>query len=267
VPAAYAPILETVDHAIQNTGLQPMQLPENMTRDDFTRAVAVATVSALRHQEAHPITPSRVRTSATGEAEETGGGHDAPSWSRTVSASVLLACTALYAIIAELLVDVVDVVLEDSGIDEKFLGVTLFALVPNTTEFMNAISFALNGNIALSMEIGSAYALQVCLLQIPTLVAFSAWYAPDKLGSVADTFTLTFPRWDVIVIILSVFLMTYTYIEAKSNYHRGSILILSYLVLVAGFYFAPDVDPTEPALNIPSYLSPLQVLEQFFIPK
>jgi hypothetical protein len=46
-------------------------------------------------------------------------------------------------------VDVVDVVLNGSGIDEKFLGVTLFALVPNTTEFMNAVSFAMNGNIAL----------------------------------------------------------------------------------------------------------------------
>ena len=52
----------------------------------------------------------------------------------------------------ELLVGVVDVVLEGSGIDEKFLGITLFALVPNTTEFMNAISFALNGNIALRCE-------------------------------------------------------------------------------------------------------------------
>jgi Ca2+/H+ antiporter len=49
----------------------------------------------------------------------------------------------------ELLVNVVDVVLNGSGIDEKFLGVTLFALVPNTTEFMNAVSFAMNGNIAL----------------------------------------------------------------------------------------------------------------------
>lgn len=49
----------------------------------------------------------------------------------------------------ELLVTVVDVVLEDSVIEEKFLGITLFALVPNTTEFMNAISFALNGNISL----------------------------------------------------------------------------------------------------------------------
>ena len=34
----------------------------------------------------------------------------------------------------------------------------------------------MNGNIALSMEIGSAYALQVCLLQVPALVFFSALY-------------------------------------------------------------------------------------------
>lgn len=42
------------------------------------------------------------------------------------------------------------------------------------------------------------------------------------------TSRLIFPRWDVIAIILSIFLLTYTYIEAKSNYHRGSILILRY---------------------------------------
>jgi Ca2+:H+ antiporter len=43
------------------------------------------------------------------------------------------------------------------------------------------------------MEIGSAYALQVCLLQIPAMVVFSAWYAPDKMGSVSDTFTYVLP--------------------------------------------------------------------------
>lgn len=76
--------------------------------------------------------------------------------------------------------DVVDVVLEGSKIPEKLLGVTLFALVPNTAEFMNAISFALNGNIALSMEIGSQYCLQVCLLQIPAMVAFTWIYSRGK---------------------------------------------------------------------------------------
>lgn len=34
----------------------------------------------------------------------------------------------------------------------------------------------MNGNIALSMEIGSAYALQVLLLQIPALVLYSAFH-------------------------------------------------------------------------------------------
>jgi Ca2+:H+ antiporter len=112
---------------------------------------------------------------APAAAQDTGGGHDAPNWSKTKSAVVLLTATLAYAVIAEILVSTVDAVLESFAVDEKFLGITLFALVPNTTEFLNAISFAMNGNIALSMEIGSAYALQVCLLQIPCLVLFSAF--------------------------------------------------------------------------------------------
>ncbi|KAI6039684.1 hypothetical protein EDC04DRAFT_2895020 [Pisolithus marmoratus] len=242
------PIIESVDLAIKNSQLHPSQLPENLTHDDFTRAVTVATVSALRHQQAAQAqSPARVKLAGGHDVEGVSGhaGHEAPEWSRSTSAAVLLACTALYAVIAEILVDVVDVILQDYGVEEKFLGITLFALVPNTTEFMNAISFALNANIALSMEIGSAYALQVCLLQIPAMVAFSAWYAPEKMGEIGYTFTLVFPRWDAVVIILSVFLMTYTYIEAKSNYHRGSILILSYLVLVSGFYFAPRLSSDQ----------------------
>lgn len=153
----FSPVMESVDHAVKNTAaagllpIQPLQLADStvMTADDFTRAVAVATVSALRHQQTHGQSSARARGSGA-EGEHAGdGGHDAPNWSRTTSASVLLACTALYAVIAEILVDVVDAILKDSAIDEKFLGITVFALVPNTTEFMNAISFALNGNIAL----------------------------------------------------------------------------------------------------------------------
>ena len=95
-PGSLVPILESVDHALKDTGLRPGQLPS----DDFTRAVAVATVSALRHQQ---VQARRVRSGQLGGDDEDPaghGGHDAPSWSRAVSASVLLACTALYAVIA-----------------------------------------------------------------------------------------------------------------------------------------------------------------------
>lgn len=104
-PVHFTPVMESVDQAVKNTTLQPMHLPEAMTTDDFTRAVAVATVSALRHQQAHAAqSPGRARVSGAENESASGGqgGHDAPSWSRTTSASVLLACTLLYAIIAGL---------------------------------------------------------------------------------------------------------------------------------------------------------------------
>ena len=101
----YTPILQSVDHVVKSQGLQA-PLPPNLTTDDFTRAVAVATVSALRHQQNHAISPMRARAGGAGEHYEAGGhghgdgGHAAPSWSRGLSASVLLACTFLYALIA-----------------------------------------------------------------------------------------------------------------------------------------------------------------------
>ncbi len=98
----------------------------------------------------------------------------------------------------------------------------------------------MNGNIALSMEIGSAYALQVCLLQIPALVAFSAYTSRWVPGSdvIEKTFSLIFPQWDMVTVILCVFLLSYMYGEGKSNYFKGSILLLSYLVVMVGFWFS-----------------------------
>jgi hypothetical protein len=40
----------------------------------------------------------------------------------------------------------------------------------------------------------------------------------------------------MVTVILCVFLLSYTYGEGKSNYFKGSILILAYLVVMAGFY-------------------------------
>lgn len=103
----------------------------------------------------------------------------------------------------------------------------------------------MNGNIALSMEIGSAYALQVCLLQIPALVLYSA-FNYSGTDSVEDhTFSLIFPQWDMVTVILCVFLLSYMYGEGKSNYFKGSILLLSYLVVIVGFFFSSMADLTQ----------------------
>lgn len=166
-------------------------------------------------------------------------GHDAPNWSRNKSTIILLGATLLYAIIAEILVDNVDAVLADFPINPKFLGLTVFALVPNTTEFLNAISFAIGGNVALSMEIGSAYALQVVLIQIPSLVVYSIYKGFDNVDML---FSLVFPRWDIIATLIAIYLFTYIYAEGKSNYFKGVILILSYVVVLVGFWLNDQIE-------------------------
>lgn len=40
----------------------------------------------------------------------------------------------------------------------------------------------------------------------------------------------------MVTVILCVFLLSYVYGEGKSNYFKGSILVLTYLVVVIGFY-------------------------------
>ncbi|KAI9890147.1 MAG: hypothetical protein M1814_004428 [Vezdaea aestivalis] len=226
---------------------------------DAVRAPRRTSVAATHPPHHHSKPPSVIKGNLheldDQGADQAGGGHDAPNWSRTKSSIILLGATFLYAIIAEMLVDTVDVVLSSVDIDEKFLGITLFALVPNTTEFLNAISFAMNGNIALSMEIGSAYALQVCLLQVPALVLYSAFYSRflDPSDIVDHTFTLIFPQWDMVTVILCVFLLSYMYGEGKSNYFKGSILILSYLVVVVGYYFSGFTDEAMQDQRIKSF--------------
>lgn len=72
------------------------------------------------------------------------------------------------------------------------------------------------------MEIGSAYALQVCLLQIPAMVAFSAWYDPVNMGEVAKTFRCVRINFYLVVFVYlerTFFLFTQLDLP-KMGYHR-----------------------------------------------
>lgn len=42
--------------------------------------------------------------------------------------------------------------------------------------------------------------------------------------------------------MLTVFLLSYTINEGKSNYFKGAVLVLSYLVVTVGFYLAGFTD-------------------------
>jgi Ca2+:H+ antiporter len=209
-----------------------------------------STVSSPHHEKRHSSRSRNDNTSilsyesdseseGEGEKEEEEVGHEAPSWNKLESVVVLLVSTIIFSLLAEILIGSVDVVLKSINLDEKFLGVTLFALAPNVSEFYNAIAFAMYGNIALSLEIGSAYATQVAMLQIPAIIVICSvrHFFMDLPQESKYMFTLIFSKWDVVTIIIGVFLLSHVYTEGKSNYFKGAMLLMAYLVFVISYYF------------------------------
>lgn len=53
------------------------------------------------------------------------------------------------------------------------MGLLVVAMLPDVAEIVNGIQFARQNNIALSIEVGSSLAVQVCLIQMPVLVFIS----------------------------------------------------------------------------------------------
>jgi Ca2+:H+ antiporter len=68
-------------------------------------------------------------------SDEEEHGHENPGWSIFWSSMVLLGCTILYTLIAEVLIDCLDEIIDQFPISEKTLGLTVFAIVPTVTEF------------------------------------------------------------------------------------------------------------------------------------
>jgi Ca2+:H+ antiporter len=103
------PRLQSETHA-PTDGTKHLNIPPGMTAEQFSRAVeVVAAQSRLRSTSSAPppltraISHVREASAPTKDKEaddDEAGGHDAPNWSRTKSASVLMGCTILYAVIA-----------------------------------------------------------------------------------------------------------------------------------------------------------------------
>ncbi|TRY98792.1 hypothetical protein DNTS_021657 [Danionella cerebrum] len=159
-------------------------------------------------------------------------GHGAVAhWSRTRALVVLILATVLMAACADLSTDNIKPIILNSSVSQYFIGVTVLAMVPELPEIVNGIQFALQNNISLSLEVGSCIAVQVCMLQIPLLILFNAFY---DVG-----FILIFSDLHLWASIFSVILVNYIFMDGKSDYLQGTALVVVYLILLALYFFAP----------------------------
>ena len=167
-------------------------------------------------------------------AKKKGGGHShghGAQWSRLKGFLILLIATVLMSLLADQVTEHISAVLNSSGISADFVGITLLAIVPDIPEIVNGVQFAMQNNISLSIEVGSSIAVQVCLLQIPVLVWVDAVYS---IG-----FHLVFNDTQLWTVIFGVLVMNYIFMDGKSDYFQGVILVTVYIILITIYYFIP----------------------------
>uniref|UniRef100_A0AAY4CVG4 Uncharacterized protein n=1 Tax=Denticeps clupeoides TaxID=299321 RepID=A0AAY4CVG4_9TELE len=159
-------------------------------------------------------------------------GHTMVHWSKWRALGVLILATILMAACADLTTEHIKPIISHSNVSQYFIGVTVLAMVPELPEIINGIQFALQNNMSLSLEVGSCIAVQVCMLQIPLLILFNAFY---DVG-----FALIFSDLHLWASLFSVVLVNYIFMDGKSDYFQGTALVVVYLVFLALYFFAPS---------------------------
>ncbi|OHT07875.1 Sodium/calcium exchanger protein [Tritrichomonas foetus] len=170
------------------------------------------------------------------EAEQAGEESTGAQLKTWMCIIILLVSCVGFSIICEILTDMMPEAIGKMGLTERFVGLVFYTLVPAVAEFMNAIRFALEGNMGLSLEIGNQGAMVVSLIQMPALVLMSLLIGSS---SSKGSFTLMFEMIDVFAVIISVLLRNSMFMENSINYFTGFAFLVIFLIIAIVYYFDP----------------------------
>lgn len=151
-----------------------------------------------------------------------------------VAIILLLISTVAFSLMAHVMTDKIPEAIEELNLSPRFVGLVFYTLIPNAAEYMNAIKFALNGNIGLSMEIGNQGALLTAMIELPVLVCMS--YVLNKAFHTV-LFTLVFPMIDICAILIATFLRNSILTEKTVNYLTGTSFLIIFLLISIVYFF------------------------------
>lgn len=144
---------------------------------------------------------------------------------------VLLVATIGVTFMSEIFVGAVEEATAGLGLTPLFTGVILLPLVGGAAEYIAAVRVALKNNMDLSVSIAMGSSLLVALLVAPILVLVG-----QVIGQPMD---LNFNLFEVIAVVITVALANLISLDGRSNWLEGTLLLATYVVLGAAFYFHP----------------------------
>jgi len=162
------------------------------------------------------------------QKSDVGEEHEEPEWSKGRAITILLLSTAAVAYVSENLVHTFEVVGEQFGWSELFIGVIIVAIVGNAAEHASAIIMAYKNKMNIAVEIAVGSTLQVAMFVAPVLVLLSLFF-DQKMPLV---FTLP----ELISMATAVLLTISITNDGDTNWFEGATLLAAYVIMGIGFY-------------------------------
>ncbi len=144
---------------------------------------------------------------------------------------VLLVSTLAVAYESEMFVGVVEEATKGLGLTPLFTGIILLPLVGGAAEYVTAVGVAMKNNMDLSVSVAMGSSLLVALLMAPMLVLVG--YA------IGQPMNLSFNLFEVVAVAIAVIVANLISLDGRSNWLEGVLLLATYVILGAAFYFQP----------------------------
>ncbi|GJN40909.1 hypothetical protein PR202_gn00326 [Eleusine coracana subsp. coracana] len=146
----------------------------------------------------------------------------------------LFVLTIWISVLSGYLVDAIQGASESLSLPVAFISVILLPIVGNAAEHASAIMFAMKNKLDITLGVAIGSSTQISMFVIPFCVVIG-W----MMGQEMD---LNFQLFETATLFITVLVVAFMLQEGTSNYFKGLMLILCYLIVAASFFV--HVDPT-----------------------
>ncbi|XP_062008972.1 vacuolar cation/proton exchanger 2-like isoform X1 [Rosa rugosa] len=145
--------------------------------------------------------------------------------------------TVWVSILSGYLVDAIQGASDSFNIPVAFISVILLPIVGNAAEHASAIMFAMKDKLDITLGVAIGSSTQISMFVIPFCVVVG-WIMGERMD-------LNFQLFETATLFITVLVVAFMLQEGTSNYFKGLMLILCYLIVAASFFV--HVDPSNDA--------------------
>ncbi|AUB43905.1 chaA, Ca2+:H+ antiporter (plasmid) [Nostoc flagelliforme CCNUN1] len=162
------------------------------------------------------------------QAEVKSHQHETSLWKNV---TILLICTIALVFVSDVLVASLQKAITTLGFTSLFTGVILIPLFGGAVEYITAATFAMKNKMDLAVAVAMGSSLQIAMFVAPILVLVG-----QLMG---QPMNLDFNPFEVLAVAIAVLITNSISTDGNSNWLEGALLLITYAVLGAAFYFHP----------------------------